>query len=121
MRRVARIAGRARAVNELTQLIGDVHAHADHRAARAKRRNYRIAFFERQTTADRNRFLPSAGKRLRGDLAFMLPSKQRVFEQPRAQHAAVQPHLDRRRSLERFRRTHENLLSNHSTSSCSSD
>ena len=94
MRRVARITGGERAVHEFTQLLGDAHAHADHRATRAKRWNHRIAFFQRQAGADRDRFLSPAWKSLRRDLPFVLPADQSFFEKPRDQHVMIKPRLD---------------------------
>jgi hypothetical protein len=53
-----------------------------------------IAFFQRQTAADRDRFLSLAGKRLRRDLPLMLPANQRFFEEARDEHLFKKPPLD---------------------------
>ena len=90
MRRVARIARRKRAVHELANLLSDTHAHADHRAAGAKRRNDRVAFLQRQAAADGDGFLALARKSLRGNLPFMLPADQCFFEDSRDEHVVIE-------------------------------
>ena len=90
MRRVARIAGGARAMHELAQLLVETDAHGDHRAAGAKRWDHSVAFFQGQAAADGNRFLPFARKRLRRDFPFMLPANQRFLEKPRDEHVLIE-------------------------------
>ena len=65
MRGIARIVRGERTVDELTKLLSNADAHADHGTACPKRRDHRIAIFQRGTATDGDRLLSFAGKRLR--------------------------------------------------------
>src|SRR5687767_4893928 len=113
VRRVTRITGGERAMQELSQLLGDTHAHPDHGTAGAERRYHRVSSLQRQAATDGNRFLPLARKGLRRNLPLMLPAEQSFFETPRHEHVIVEAPLDAAISLmivERFRQCHDSLL-----------
>src|ERR1043165_9743023 len=94
MRGIARITCGERSVQELAKLLGDTDAHADHGATSPKRRNHRIAILQRGAATNGDSFLSFAGESLRRDFPFMLPTDERLLEQPGHEHIAVQLPFD---------------------------
>lgn len=104
MRSIARITRGERTVQELAKLFSDSDAHADHGTTSAKRRDHRVAIFERGAATDGDRLLSFAGKSLRRDLALLLPPDERVFEQSSHEQISVEAPFESFVLVAEFRR-----------------